>query len=80
MSMIPVHTGLTTQEAANLLNISRPFLIKLLEKGEIPYHKIGTHRRILFSDLLKFKDKTDKTSNSALDELVQQAQDLDLGY
>lgn len=80
ITLIPIHAELTTQEAANLLNISRPYLIKLLEKGEIPFHKVGTHRRILFANILIFKDKAHKESQKALDELTKQAQELDLGY
>lgn len=80
ITLIPIHAELTTQEAANLLNISRPYLIKLLDNNEIPFHKIGTHRRIRFVDLMKFKDKFQKESQEALDELVKQAQELDMGY
>ncbi len=63
-----------------LLNVSRPFLIKLLDEGKIPFHKVGTHRRIRFIDLLNFKAYAGKISQKALDELVQQAQELDMGY
>ena len=80
VTLIPIHAELSTQEAANLLNVSRPFLIQLLEKGEIPFHKVGSHRRIYFKDLQTFKIKTDSTSNQALQNLTEQAQALDMGY
>jgi excisionase family DNA binding protein len=80
VTLIPTHAELTTQEAANLLNVSRPFLIKLLEKGEIPFHKTGTHRRIKFIDLLKFKSQHERKGEQALSELTKQAQELNMGY
>lgn len=80
VTLIPIHAELSTQEAANLLNVSRPFLVKLLESGKIPFHKVGTHRRIRYIDLLKFKAHLDESSSKSLDELIKQAQELNMGY
>lgn len=80
VQIIPVHAILTTQEAADFLNVSRPHLVGLLEKGEIAFHMVGTHRRIKFEDLSSFKQKKDRERNEAMDELVKQAQELDMGY
>lgn len=80
VSIIPIHAELTTQEVANILNVSRPFLIKLLDKGEIPFHKTGTHRRIKYEAALAYKERIDDERRKALEELAVQAQELDLGY
>jgi excisionase family DNA binding protein len=71
---------LTTQEAADFLNVSRPYLIKLLEKELIPVRRVGRHRRIMFEDILKYKEKSKEKSRKARETLTQEAQDLDLGY
>jgi excisionase family DNA binding protein len=70
----------TTQEAADLLNISRPFLIRLLEEGAIPFRKVGTHRRIRLSDVLDYKQARDAQAERAYQKLVAEAQELRLGY
>ncbi|WP_030008102.1 helix-turn-helix domain-containing protein [Picosynechococcus sp. NKBG042902] len=80
VTLIPIHAELTTQEAADILNVSRPFLIKLIENQEMPYRKVGTHRRILFKDVMDYKQKIDSQRMQALDELTQEAQELGLGY
>ena len=76
VTIVPTHAELTTQEAANILNVSRPFLIKLLEEGEIPHHKVNKHRRIRFDDLMAYKKRQTMRSAKALDDLAQQAQEL----
>lgn len=80
VKIVPVHAELTTQEAADLLNVSRPHLVKLLEDGALPFHKTGRHRRVRFSDLMQFKAARTRASEQAMQDLAQQAQELQMGY
>ncbi|MBU9605072.1 helix-turn-helix domain-containing protein [Burkholderia multivorans] len=80
VKVVPVHAELTTQEAADLLNVSRPHLIKLLESNALPYRSTGEHRRVRLSDLMRYKAERDQESADAMEELSKQAQALRMGY
>lgn len=80
VSVVPVHAELTTQEAAQMLGVSRPFFVQMLEKGDIPFHKIGTHRRVRYRDVVDYKKRLDTQRREALEALTEQAQALDMGY
>ena len=80
VTIIPVHANLTTQEAADYINVSRPHLVKLLEEGKIAYHLVGTHRRIRFQDLVAFKATLEKRRREIMEELAAQAQEEGMGY
>jgi excisionase family DNA binding protein len=78
--VVPVHAELTTQEGADMLNVSRPHLVKLLDEGQIRHTKTGSHRRIKFTDMMAYKADRDRMSRVAMDELAKQGQELDMGY
>ena len=75
ITLTPPNCELTTQEAADILNVSRPFLIKLLEEEQIPYIKVGKHRRIRYEDLMKYKEKRDEKRDKMLTQLTQMSQE-----
>ena len=80
VTVLPVQAELTTQQAADLLGISRPYLVRLLEDGQIPFHKVGTHRRVRAVDVMEFRRARGAEAKSVLDELTREAQELGLGY
>lgn len=79
ITVVPVGQMLTTQQAANVLNVSRQYLVQLLESGEIPYEKTGTHRRLNIQDVLAFKQKRAGKRKKALDNLAAFSEE-DGGY
>jgi excisionase family DNA binding protein len=74
VTIVPLHRQLTTNEAANLLHVSRPFLIKLLESGAIPYSKTGSHRRVRLADVLAYRERRDAECIAHLDAILAEGQ------
>lgn len=80
ITLIPENAELTTVEAAEVLNVSRPYVIKLLEDGRIPYRKVGKHRRMRMEDVMAFKTDIDREREAVLDQLAAEAQATGMGY
>lgn len=80
VTLIPENAELTTVQAAEILNVSRPYLIKLLEENVLPHRKVGKHRRILMEDVMAYKSKIDQEREAVLEELTREAQELNMGY
>lgn len=78
VTVVPVDKTLTTQEAADILNVSRPYLVKLLESGALPFTKVGSHRRVQFEDIMAYKQRRDAERTQALDRLAALNQEMGL--
>lgn len=77
VTLVPFGAELSTQQAAEILNVSRPFLVKLIEDKQIPHHMVGTHRRVRAEDLLAYRQRRDRTRNAALTRLARLKREID---
>lgn len=77
VTLVPFGAELTTQQAADLLNVSRPYLIKLLNEGQLPYHKVGSHRRIQADELFQYKRRRDDGRRATLRRLARLGQEIE---
>lgn len=80
VSLLPLNAELTTQQAAEILNVSRPYLVGLLEKGDMAYRKVGVQRRVLLREVIAYKTRTDIDRRAALNELARLGQEIGVGY
>jgi excisionase family DNA binding protein len=80
VTVIPLHHLLTTNQAADLLNVSRPYLLTILKNGDIPYEYVGTHRRLRLGDVIAYREGREAQRKESLKNLVRQAEELDLPY
>ena len=78
VTLIALESELSTQQAAELLGVSRPYFVKLLEEGNIPFRKVGEQRRVRYSDLLKYTEEYQQEATSGLDQMTQDAELLGL--
>lgn len=78
VALSPVEVEVSTQRAADILNVSRPYFVKLLERGELPFHMVGTHRRVRLADVLEYRAEMKARQSKALDELTALSEEMDL--